>query len=123
MTPLHKALVVLACALLPRRHRLRYRGEFVSELASLPVPERSAHALSTLRSAPHLRAELVRGDHRPLACRVGIHHNRRAQHPEDMRIRSRVCLRCGRIKDLNRYLVRGNAEGVAYANVFVSQGH
>jgi hypothetical protein len=40
-----------------------------------------------------------------------------------MTIRSKMCRRCGRVKDISGYLTRGNAEGVAYGSVFLSGGH
>lgn len=123
MTATQKALVVLACALLPRAQRLRYRGEFVAELLALPRGERTAYAGALVRSAPTLRGALRAADEWPLGCRVGLHGRRRAHHPDDMRIVSKVCVRCGAVRDVSRYLTRGNAEGVAYGNVFLSAGH
>jgi len=40
-----------------------------------------------------------------------------------MTILSKTCRRCGHVKDISRYLTRGNADGVAYGNVSLSGGH
>ena len=122
MNPLQKALIVLACALLPRSRRLRYRAEFVAELRSLPRTERTAYAVAAIGNSPHLAAELRRAATRPLPCRVGLHHNRRTFNAEDMTIRSKTCLRCGRIKDKKEYEQRGGTEGMAYGAMYFSSG-
>ena len=40
-----------------------------------------------------------------------------------MTIRSKTCGRCGHVMDISGYLTRGNADGVAFGNVFLSGGH
>jgi hypothetical protein len=36
---------------------------------------------------------------------------------------SKTCGRCGHVMDISGYLTLGNADGVAYGNVFLSGGH
>jgi hypothetical protein len=52
-----------------------------------------------------------------------VHRTVRTHNPQDMTIRSKTCGRCGHVKDISRYLTRGNADGVAYGHVFLSGGH
>ena len=101
----------------------RYRAEFVTELAAMPRNRRTAYAAATLGSAPALARELRRSDHRPVLCRLGVHRTVRTHNPQDMTILSKTCRRCGHVKDISRYLTRGNADGVAYGNVSLSGGH
>ncbi len=100
-------LVEMALGLLPVEHQARYREEWAAELAQLPTSEHTGFALRTLVHAPSLRWELEQADVAagrrlavPLLCRLHLHHWRTVHpNPEDRRIASRQCTRCGRYQD------------------------
>ncbi|MFN8098504.1 MAG: hypothetical protein U0Q21_09505 [Dermatophilaceae bacterium] len=100
-------LIEAAIALLPVEHQARYREEWAGELAQLPTGEHAGFAARSLLHAPSLRRELRQADIAagrrvavPVLCRFHLHHWRTVHpNPEDQRIVSRQCSRCGSYQD------------------------
>jgi hypothetical protein len=99
-------LVTLATRFLPAGStRQRYRQELLAELYGLPARQATRCAIGIAINAPALRAavtadgqhptEVTMHTHRPLACRLNIHHHYRIQHAEDGG-RYWHCPRCGK---------------------------
>jgi hypothetical protein len=110
--PIPGTLIRLAVLVLPAEHRTRYDDEFRAELVDVPLPRRSAHALSLLLGAVPLRRALadvgpttVRAPARAWRCRLGRHRWTMIgdDNPENRRSMHLSCLRCGRNKDIDEY--------------------
>jgi hypothetical protein len=120
---LARHLVALSLCLLPNGStRHRYRQELLAELYGLSAREASTCALGIAVNAPALRrAVLTDADatpegtmhtHRPLACRLNIHHRYRIQQTKDGS-RYLHCPRCGKDYFSNTYPGAGYFNGGA----------
>jgi hypothetical protein len=89
----------------PGTTRQRYQQELLAELYGLPARQATACALGMAVNAPALRRavgkhpegtlEVTMHTHRPLVCRLNLHHHYRIQHTEDGG-RYLHCPRCGK---------------------------
>lgn len=125
LTVLARWLMIVACWCLPRRQRLRYRAEFVADLAALDSgPERVGYSWSLVWAAPRLRRALVSARAPlPLACRLRRHAWQRFRpNPENHTVVALVCRRCEAVRDPKQYDAKGDAHGAAYGSVFMSGG-
>jgi hypothetical protein len=99
--------VELAVRVLPAEHRQRYGLEFIAELYGMPKAQQRRHSARVLTSAWALRAALseaapaVIGEiavttiHKPLTCRLNLHHRWRWLSTEDGD-RFERCQKCGK---------------------------
>ncbi len=99
--------VELAVRVLPAEHRARYGLEFIAELHGMPKAQQRRHSARVLTSAWALRAALseaapgVNGEtavttiHKPLTCRLNLHHRWRWLSTEDGD-RFEQCQKCGK---------------------------
>ena len=99
--------VELAVRVLPAEHRTRYGLEFIAELYGMPKAQQRRHSARVLTSAWTLRTALVaapgtNGDttvitttHKPLTCRLNLHHRWRWLSTEDGD-RFERCEKCGK---------------------------
>jgi hypothetical protein len=89
--------------------RLRYRQELLAELYGMSPAEQSRYAAGLLLSSRSLRHALaddpdlalegvMTTHHRPLACRLNLHHAWHTEVTEDG-VRFRRCRRCGKDDD------------------------
>jgi hypothetical protein len=109
--------------LLPRAARRRYQEELDAELLQVAPARRVPFAWSVLTSVPRLRWEVLAGmtGGRPsLRCYLGW-HGRRVLHPnpDDPGVIALRCPRCGQVRDPRQYLPARDAEGVAWAGVYL----
>jgi hypothetical protein len=121
--------VRLAAALLPRTARDRYEREFLSELFGLTTGQQARYALdilihtSSLRAAVRAEASeaseatMTEAPHRPLTCRLNVHHRWVTKSTEDGG-RYEQCRRCGKDRtDVDRRNHDTSAGGAAIGAV------
>jgi hypothetical protein len=100
--------VELAVRLLPAEHRQRYGLEFIAELYGMPPAQQRRHSARVLTSAWALRTALAEAvpaangeiavittTHKPLTCRLNLHHRWRWLSTEDGD-RYEQCEKCGK---------------------------
>jgi hypothetical protein len=100
--------IELAVRVLPAEHRQRYGLEFVAELYGMPPAQQRRHSARMLTSAWTLRTALsetvpladgeqtvITKTHKPLACRLNLHHRWRSLSTEDGDRYDR-CEKCGK---------------------------
>lgn len=111
-----RILCAVAAWALPRGTRRRYLDEWRADLDFAP-DQALAYAASVLGQVIALRLALTGGQptHRPVLCRMRLHHDVSIHdNPEDRRLVSRVCTRCGRVRDDWTEPANGVNDGIAW---------
>lgn len=109
-------LCTIAARVLPRGMRRRYLDEWRADLDFAP-DQALAYAASVLGQVMALRLALTGGKptHRPVLCWMRLHHDVYIHdNPEDRRLVSRVCTRCGRTRDDLTEPANGVGDGIAW---------
>ena len=119
--------VELAVRVLPAEHRQRYGLEFIAELYGMPKAQQRRHAARVLTNAWALRTALsgpvlgangqmaVTTIHKPLTCRLNLHHRWRWLSTEDGD-RFEQCQKCG--KDRSEKVGGGPGAGLGMGHSF-----